>query len=115
MSFYFYRIRLKGTDRFYAGPISKPKRKDYEYNGKKEFYYISVTVGIYWRDTYFWSCKKKSTLKQHLEYIFNFSKLGFEDLEIERCFVGKTEIVKDTELYSKHELASVALSGKAVS
>lgn len=107
MNFYFYRIKLKGTDRFYAGPINKPKRREYEYGGKKCIYYISVTVGVYWRDTYFWSCKKNSTLKQHLEYIFNFSKLGFDDLEIEKCLVGRTEIVKDTDIYSKYELAAM--------
>lgn len=107
MDFYFYRIKLKGTDKFYAGPVNKPVHKSYEYNGKQYYYYINITVGVYWRDTYFWSCKKKDTLKQHLEYIFAHSQYGLKDLEVEKCSVSRTEILQDIDIYSKYELPTV--------
>lgn len=112
MNFYFYRIKLKGTDKFYAGPVNKPVHKSYEYNRKQCYYYINVTVGVYWRDSYFWSCKKKDTLKQHLEYIFAHSQYGLKDLEIEKCSVSETEILRETDIYSKYELPVILSYGK---
>lgn len=106
----FYSIKrtsievIKGTEKFYAGPRTKWELRKYKYNGKEFSYSVSVTIGAFWRDTYFWSCKKKSTLKEHLSDIYKFSDFRFNDLEIEKCFVGKTEIVKDTDIYSKYEL-----------
>lgn len=104
MNFFFYRIRLKGTEKFYAGPRLEYRLKKYIWDGKEQCFSYPVTVGVFWRDAYFWSCKKKNTLKQHLSDIYRTSDFRFKDLEIEKCFVGKVEIVKETDIYSEYEI-----------